>query len=165
MSDVFNQLLAEYKNQYLLFVSTGAPEHKTAYTNALTAIEEAVSSKQERVDSEKRALQHFASSYEKSNKDLLDITKGTTSLIQDAQDLHDGYETSKKRYTTWTEEIPRVEPVNVSIGYSILLRIGLFMILIPIMVFIGYLSPGGGDMGAAAGGITISSPALRPLVR
>jgi len=140
--DEFNKLLDQYKTLYLQFLSSGDPQYKTGYQNAYEAIEKTLASKQSEVDSEKRALQHFASSYEQSNADLQDITSGASGIVRDAQELHDEYETSKDRYDFWTAYPPPVQAnVDVSVGYAILLRIGIFMMLLPILVYVGYLVP------------------------
>lgn len=142
--DEFNQLLEQYKTQYLQFLSTGDPSFKSAYQNAQTAIEKAISSKREVVDSEKKAMKHFADSYQKQNAELETLAGGVSSMIGDAQSLHDAYLTSKQRYDMWTEnaKAPAAPPVDVSIGYSILLRIGIFLVLVPILVLVGYYTPG-----------------------
>ena len=140
--DEFNELLTQYKTLYLQFLSSGDAQYKTGYQNAYDAIEKTLASKQDEVESEKRSLQHFASSYERSNADLQDITNGASGIVKDAQELHDDYKTSKNRYDFWTAYAPPVQAnIDVSIGYAILLRIGIFMILLPVLVFIGYLVP------------------------
>jgi hypothetical protein len=141
--DQFNKLLDEYKNQYLQFLATGNAEFKTAYEKALDAINNAISSKREGVDAERKAMQHFAGSYAQSNAELSDTVDTAKGLVQDAQDIHDGYETSKIRYKTWTEvpNIPKAPVIDVSVGYSILLRFGIFLVLLPILLFLGYIVP------------------------
>jgi len=140
--DEFNKLLDQYKTLYLQFLSSGDAQYKTGYQNAYEAIEKTLASKQSEVDSEKRDLQHFASSYEQSNADLQDITSGASGIVRDAQELHDEYETSKERYDFWTAYPPPAQAnVDVSVGYAILLRIGIFMMLLPILVYVGYLVP------------------------
>jgi len=140
--DEFNKLLDQYKTLYLQFLSSGDAQYKTGYENAYEAIEKTLASKQSEVESEKRALQHFASSYEQSNADLQDITSGASGIVRDAQELHDEYETSKDRYDFWTAYPPPAQAnVDVSVGYAILLRIGIFMMLLPILVYVGYLVP------------------------
>lgn len=140
--DEFNKLLDQYKTLYLQFLSSGDAQYKRGYENAYEAIEKTLASKQSEVDSEKRDLQRFASSYEQSNADLQDITKGASGIVRDAQQLHDEYETSKERYDFWTAYPPPAQSnVDVSVGYAILLRIGIFMMLLPILVYVGYLVP------------------------
>ena len=136
--DRFNELLQEYKNQYLQFLATGDAHFKDAYKRAYSAIEEAIGSKQTDVDSEKKALQHFAKSYKQTNKELGNTADDATKLISSAQDIHDEYETSKQRYDSWTEgaTVPTAPP-DVGRAYAILMRIGILLILIPILYFVG----------------------------
>jgi hypothetical protein len=138
----FNKLLNEYKTQYIQFVSTGDTQFKTAADKVMTAIEEAVQTKQTQVDSDKKAMNHFAASYAKGNQDLSDTIEDAQQRIQNAQDIHDEYVASKERYNAWTEN-PIVTPpyIDLSVGYAILLRIGVFLVLFPLFVYVGYITP------------------------
>lgn len=133
--DDFNRLLEEYKNQYLQFLATGEESYKRAYQTALEAIENAVSSKRDQLDTEKGALKHFAASYAKTNKEL-------ESVVQDGlQDAHDQYTTSKNRFNEWTANPVTRTTVDVSTGYIILLRFGILLILLPVLLFVGLVMP------------------------
>jgi hypothetical protein len=135
--DDFNRLLDEYKNQYLQFLATGEEAYKTAYKRAMDSIEETISSKREAVDSEKNAMKQFAASYEKTNKELGDMV--TTS----PQEQHDAYIGSKDRYTAWTYAPPTTPSptVDVSVGYNIILRFGIFLLLLPVLFYVGMILP------------------------
>jgi hypothetical protein len=159
----FNRILNEWKGQYLQFIATGDDASKQAYQRAQQAIEETIAAKRARVDSEKAAMKQFANSYAKSNSDLSSSVAGAQSLVDNAQAIHDSYVTSRDRFNEWTStDKPAPPTLDVSNGYSILLRIGIFLILLPVLLFVGYLVPGAGQ--AAAQGVTsISlSPALSP---
>jgi F0F1-type ATP synthase membrane subunit b/b' len=135
--DRFNELLQEYKNQYLQFLASGDQSFKTAYKRAYSAIEEAIDSKQSVVDSEKKALQHFADSYKQTNKELSDTADDATNVISSAQEIHDEYETSKQRYDSWTKQYTPPPEIDVAKAYGILMRIGIFLILVPVLYFFG----------------------------
>lgn len=162
----FNRLLTEYKNQYLDFLSTGSSEHKTAYERVMQAIENAISKKREQVDSQKSAMKHFVKSYKKDNEDLSDLVNGAQGLTKDAQEMHDEYETSKDRYDSWTSDpgISKGPVIDVSNGYGIMLRLGIFLILIPVLILVGWMGLGGHSTAASpAGAINIQqSPFFSP---
>jgi hypothetical protein len=143
----FNKLLDEYKNQYLQFLATGSAEFKTAYQRAMDAIENAITEKREQVDAEKRAMKHFASTYKKDNEELNDAIHTASEMTKDAQEIHDEYEGSKNRYDVWTSGYapPSSIHYDVSNGYGIMLRFGIFLILLPILILVGYLTPRGGE--------------------
>jgi len=159
--EAFNRLLNEYKNQYLQFLATGEESYKQAYTRVLEQIDETVSAKREAVDSEKKAMQHFAKSYAESNAGLAGLVDAADQKAQDAQQIHDAYVTSKNRYELWTESpsAPAKAPIDTSTGYAILLRVGIFLILLPILLFVGYLVPTGAYYGQQGYSI-VSSPTL-----
>jgi hypothetical protein len=140
--DEFNKLLEEYKNQYLQFLSTGEESYKRAYKATLDAIEDAVTSKRQSVESEKNAMKHFATSYANTNKEL-------ESIVEDGlQETHDQYTTSKDRFNEWTSNpTAPPAPIDVSVGYDILLRFGILLILLPILLFIGTIMPFQFDQG------------------
>jgi hypothetical protein len=140
--DNFNKLLDQYKTQYLKFLNSGDESAKTAYQKAYEAIESTLSEKQKDVESEKQNLAYFAKSYQKSNQELQDVSSGATDLIRNAQDIHDDYKTAKNRYDDWTANPPPLEAtIDVSVGYAILLRIGILLILLPVLLYAGYMVP------------------------
>lgn len=146
----FNRLLTEYKNQYLQFLSTGDQSFRAAYERTLEAIEEAISTKREQVDADKAAMKHFAASYQANNEELEGVVARATAL-KSAQEQHDEYSTAKDRYEA-AEAAERTTPVvDVSSGYSILLRIGVFLILLPILLYLGYVLPMGSGTGLFSG--------------
>lgn len=159
----FNRLLSEYKNQYLQFLSSGDIKYKDAYQNVMKGIEDAISRKRQEVDSQKSAMGHFLESYKKDNQALGDTYNGARGLAKDAQALHDEYQTSKNRYDSWTEDpnVPKGPVIDVSNGYSIMLRFGIFLILIPVLIFVGWLG-GGGSHIADPSIRYISSPQPSP---
>lgn len=132
--DDFNRLLDEWKNQYLQFLSTGEPSYKDASQRAQDAIDAAISKKREQVDAEKSAMKQFASSYTKGHSELASVT-------EDAQQIHDAFVTSKQRFDEWASKGAPAPSIDISNGYSILLRIGIFLILLPILLYVGYVFP------------------------
>lgn len=135
--DEFNKLLTEYKNQYLDFLATGGAEYKAAYQRVMSEIESMISAKRQEVDAQKSSMKHFVKSYAEDNRDL-------GGMVEDAQQLHDQYQTSKNRYEAWTEDskIPKAPVLDISNGYSIMLRFGIFLILIPVLILVGWFTGG-----------------------
>jgi hypothetical protein len=159
----FNKLLDEYKNQYLQFLATGSAEFKTAYQRAMDAIEAAITEKREQVDSEKKAMKHFAATYQKNNEELADVMNTASSMTEDAQKINDEYEGSKNRYDVWTSGYMPKATINydVSNGYGIMLRFGIFLILLPILILVGYLTPRGGEATRALSSVISTPPTPR----
>ena len=158
----FNKLLDEYKNQYLQFLSTGSAEFKTAYQRAMDAIESAITEKREQVDTEKKAMKHFAATYKKDNEELADTLNTASAMTEDAQEIHDEYEGSKNRFDEWTSgyKAPSVT-YDVSNGYGIMMRFGIFLILLPILILVGYLTPTGGEARRALSSAISAPPTPR----
>ena len=160
----FNKLLDEYKNQYLNFLSSGSAEAKTAYQRVMQGIEEAISTKREQVESEKRAMKHFAGSYKKDNDELKNTVETANELSQNAQQINDEYVESQKRFDEWTSSpTPKAETVDVSNGYSIMLRVGIFLLMLPILFFIGMYTPLFGQQPSSVFSVsTPSTPFFSP---
>lgn len=158
----FNKLLDEYKTQYLQFLSTGSAEFKTASSKVMEAIESAISEKREAVDAEKKAMKHFAATYQKNNEELADTMNTASAMTEDAQEIHDEYEGSKNRYDVWTSGFrPPAATVDVSNGYGVMLRFGIFLILLPILMLIAYLTPRGGEATRALSSVISTPPTPR----
>lgn len=140
----FNRLLNEYKNQYLQFLATGNSQFRNAYETVMRSIEETIQRKREQVDSQKSAMKHFVRTYKKDNDDIAGMVDSTSSLAKTSMQAHDEYLTSKDRYDTWTTDpsAPKKPVVDVANGYAIMLRFGIFLILIPVLIFIGWLGSG-----------------------
>lgn len=156
--DEFNRLLTEYKNQYLDFLTTGSPENKTAYQRVMDAIENAITKKRKEVESQKSAMKHFVKSYKQDNDDI-------AKLVDNAQELHDEYTTSKDRYDAWTSDpnVPKGPVIDVANGYGIMLRFGIFLILIPVLILVGWLGLSGHNAPHGTGSINITqSPFFSP---
>jgi hypothetical protein len=161
----FNQVLNEWKDKYVQYITTGDENDKQAYESAQSAIEQTLSAKRARVEREQADMKQFANSYAKSNADLANTVDNAKSLVDNAAVLHDQYVTSKNRFDTWTESptAPAKPTPDVSNGYAIVLRVGIFLILLPILLFVGYLVPGVAQtLGAPGTSITLLSPALSP---
>lgn len=137
MAEQFNRLLDEYKNQYLQFLSTGDDAAKRAYQATLDAIEAAISEKRESVDSEKRAMKHFAASYQADKDALEDTVARGQDVAQSAQDIMDDYQEAKARYD---QALQRPAHVDLSVGYAVLARIGAFLLLLPLVLLAAYYS-------------------------
>ena len=134
----FNKLLEEYSGNYVQFLTTGLPDYERAYKNARNSIEKILLDKRERVDKEKRDMKHFANSYKEDNDELSNIFDSASTMYKDAQTIEDSYETSKQRYKEFTSKPETPKAVDVSNGYQLLLRIGIILILIPILFLLGF---------------------------
>ena len=141
--------MTEYKNQYLDFLTTGSPENKTAYERVMDAIESAITKKRKEVDSQKSAMKHFVNSYKEDNE-------GIAEIVDNAQEINDQYQTSKDRYDSWTSDpnVPKGPVIDVANGYGIMLRFGIFLILIPVLILVGWMGLGG-HAAAASGSVNI----------
>ena len=119
---------------YLQYLSSGLSEDKTAYKRAQEEIEKAISEKQKELDYQKDAINQFTKSYKKDNDDIKKINSVSSEMIENAQTIHDKYEVSKKRFHA-ENETKQAEIINLSVAYSILLRIGIIIMLIPVLLY------------------------------
>jgi hypothetical protein len=150
----FNKLLDEYRTNSLEYVSTQRPEYKNAADIAERAVQDALTKKQEAVIQQKKDMQSFATSYEEGQKELFTIRERGEDMRGDTQKLIDKYETSKQRYDAWSDNPLAPSTINYNLGYGILWRLGIIMLLLPTIMFIGFFNPQlyeYGGFGAATG--------------
>ena len=168
----FENLLNEYKSNYVQFLSTGNPAYKTAYMNAQEAIDKAILARQDEVEDQKRDMKRFADSYQDGNSELSDIYDSVTGMFQNAQQIEDTYQAAKGRYNQVASPESGGPALNVANGYAFLMRFGLILIILPLLFFIGYWSPQiKAAMGNVASTVTsavsapsaMSSPVLGPM--
>lgn len=153
----FNKLLDEFRSNQLQFLSTQRPEYKKAARIAQSAIEDALTAKQEVVNQQRRDMKHYTTSYSEGTKELFTLVDQADDMRGDAQKLMDNYERSKTRYEAWSEKPDPGSVVDYANGYGILWRVGVLMILLPFVVLLGFYSP---QLYQYA---TSSVPAFQPL--
>jgi len=136
--ETFNKLLDEYSGNYVQFLTTGISDYERAYKNARDLIEKTLDEKRLQVDKEKRDMKYFSETYTNDNEQLSGLFDSASDMFKDAQKIQDTFETAKQRYTdfTSTPEPPKV--INVSNGYNLLLRIGIILVLLPILFIFGF---------------------------
>jgi hypothetical protein len=149
----FNKLLDEYRTNRLQYVSTQRPEYKKAADIAEGAVQDMLTKKQGAVNQQRKDMQSFASSYEEGRKELFSVQERGADMRDDTQKLIDTYETSKQRYDAWSENPVSGSTVDYALGYGILWRVGILMLLLPVIMFIGFYNPQLYDYG----GLTASS--------
>ena len=168
----FENLLNEYKSNYVQFLSTGNAAYKTAYMNAQEAIDKAILARQKEVEDQKRDMNRFTESYQEGNSELSDIYDSVTGMFQNAQQIEDTYQAAKGRYNQVASPESGGPALNVANGYAFLMRFGLILIILPLLFFIGYWSPQiKAAMGNVASTVTsavsapsaMSSPVLGPM--
>lgn len=137
----FEQMMAEYKSNYVEFLATGNEAYKTAYRNAQDAIEKMVSARQAQVESQKKDMQQFVASYEAGNEAMGGTVDEAAELHANAQAIEDDYLAAKNRYDLYREHEPTVPSVNISNGYAMVFRFGIVLLLLPILFLIAYWSP------------------------
>jgi len=150
--ETFNKLLDEYSGNYVQFLTTGISDYERAYKNARDLIEKTLDEKRLQVDKEKRDMKYFSETYTNDNEQLSGLFDSASDMFKDAQKIQDTFETAKQRYTdfTSTPEPPKV--INVSNGYNLLLRIGIILVLLPILFIFGFYMTT----------TTVSSPSIIP---
>jgi len=146
----FNKLLDEYRSNRLQYLSTQRPEYKQAADIAEGAVQDMLTKKQDSVNQQRKDMQTFASSYEEGRKELFSVHERAEDMRGDAQKLVDKYETSKQRYDAWSENPVSGSTVDYTLGYGILWRVGILMLLLPVIVFIGFYNPQLYDYGGLA---------------
>jgi len=150
----FNKLLDEYRTNSLEYVTTQRPEYKNAADIAERAVQDALTKKQEAVIQQRKDMQSFATSYEEGQKELFTIRERGEDMRGDTQKLIDKYETSKQRYDAWSDNPLAPSTINYNLGYGILWRLGIIMLLLPTIMFVGFFNPQlyeYGGFGAATG--------------
>ena len=137
----FEKMLDEYKSNYVQFLSTGNSAYKTAYKNAQDAIEKMVSKRQTEVKSQKDDMLKFTQSFREGNDEMGAEYDKAAELHSSAQKIEDDYLGAKNRYDLYKKKTPDLPRVDVPNGYAIMLRLGIVLILIPLLFFIGFWSP------------------------
>jgi hypothetical protein len=161
MSD-FENLLTQYKSNYVQFLSSGNPAYKTAYQNAQDAIEKVIQDRQAEVEEQKHDMKRFADSYQEGNSELSDIYDSASGLFMNAQQIEDTYRTAKQRYDKVVAPGSDTPALDVANGYAFLLRFGLILIFLPILFLIGWWSPQ--IKAAASTAVTAVTAATTPLM-
>jgi len=168
----FEKMMEEYKSNYVQFVTTGNEAYRTAYRNAQDAIDKMLTARQEEVTSQKDDMQEFVQSYQNGNDEMGEEYNRASELHENAQKIADEYEAAKNRYDLYNEKTPKLPTIDISNGYAMILRIGIVLILIPIMFLIAFWSP---QMNPFASSISalrpgqpfemnITSPMLSPMM-
>jgi hypothetical protein len=134
----FNKLLEEYKGNYIQFLATGSAEYQRAYKKAQDFIEKALSQKRGIVEKEAENMQYFSQSFKEDNSALSSMYDMGTDMYKDADKVQDQFEASKTRYDMISTIGDKGNKVNVALGYAILWRIAVVILLIPVLVLVGY---------------------------
>lgn len=139
--DELQKMMDEYKSNYIQYLTTGNSSYKTAYQNAQSALETMVNNKQKEVESQKADMQTFLDSYEEGNDEVSKEYDRATNLYSNAQKIDDEYSAAKNRYDLYMKKAPSTPTIDLSVGYSMILRFGIILFLIPIIFLIGYWTP------------------------
>jgi len=137
----FEEMMNEYKSNYVQFVTTGIETYRTAYKAAQDALEQMVGNRQREVEAQKADMQKFAESYEEGNAEMGSEYDKAAELHASAQEIEDEYLAAKNRYDLYKQKTPDLPRVDVSNGYAMILRVGIILFIIPIMFLIGFWSP------------------------
>lgn len=147
-SENFEKLLDQYRSNQLQFLTTQRPEFKKAADIAERAVQDALTKKQATVNEQRKAMTGFAAEYSEGNKELFTLADLAEDMRGDTQRLVDKYETSKQRYDSWSEKPPSGSKIDYANGYGILWRVGIIMLILPILVLVGFYSAQLYEMGA-----------------
>jgi len=134
----FNKLLEEYKGNYIQFLATGSAEYQRAYKKAQDFIEKALSQKRTIVEKEAEDMQHYTQSFKQDNSALSSMYDMGTDMYKDADKVQDQFEASKTRYDMINVIGDKGNKINVALGYAILWRVAIVILLIPVLVLVGY---------------------------
>jgi hypothetical protein len=140
-SENFEKLLGQYRSNQLQYLTTQRPEYKKAADIAERAVQDALTKKQILVEDQRKAMTGFASEYASSHKELFTLADQANDMRGDTQKLVDKYETSKQRYDFWSEKPPTGSTIDYANGYGILWRVGIIMLIVPILILVGFYSP------------------------
>jgi len=134
----FNKLLEEYKGNYIQFLATGSAEYQRAYKKAQDFIEKALTQKRSVVEKEAEDMQHYTQSFKQDNSALSSMYDMGTDMYKDADQVQDQFEASKNRYDMINTIGDKGNKINVALGYAILWRVAIVILLIPVLVLLGY---------------------------
>jgi dsDNA-specific endonuclease/ATPase MutS2 len=134
----FNKLLEEYKGNYIQFLATGSAEYQRAYKKAQDFIEKALTQKRSVVEKEAEDMQHYTQSFKQDNSALSSMYDMGTDMYKDADQVQDQFEASKTRYDMINTIGDKGNKINVALGYAILWRVAIVILLIPVLVLLGY---------------------------
>jgi hypothetical protein len=134
----FNKLLEEYKGNYIQFLATGSAEYQRAYKKAQDFIEKALTQKRGVVEKEAEDMQHYTQSFKQDNSALSSMYDMGTDMYKDADQVQDQFEASKTRYDMINTIGDKGNKINVALGYAILWRVAIVILLIPVLVLLGY---------------------------
>jgi hypothetical protein len=99
--------------------------------------------KQEVVNQQRRDMKHFAESYHDGTKEMFTLVEQAGDMRGQAQRMVDNYETSKSRQAAWSASPSTSVAIDYLRGYGMLWRVGVIMILFPLLILIGFY---GGEM-------------------
>jgi hypothetical protein len=137
----FEEMMNEYKSNYVQFVTKGVETYRTAYKAAQDALEQMVGNRQKEVEAQKADMQKFADSYQEGNEEMGTEYDKAAELHASAQKIEDDYVGAKNRYDLYKQKTPNLPRVDVANGYAMILRLGIILFLVPIMFLIAYWSP------------------------
>jgi membrane-associated HD superfamily phosphohydrolase len=136
----FESLLGQYRDNYLQYVTTGTPQYKSAYQTVLDAITSAIQSKKEQAVSEQSVMSSFMDDYKKNQDAIQSMEDQSADTMDSIQKVTDGYASAEERYKS-LDTTASVSP-GTQRGLSMLLRVGIILLLIPLFFLIGYFFPG-----------------------
>ena len=136
----FESLLGQYRDNYLQYVTTGTPQYKSAYQTVLDAITSAIQSKKEQAVSEQSVMSSFMDDYKKNQDAIQSMEDQSADTMDSIQKVTDGYASAEERYKS-LGTTDSVSP-GTQRGLSMLLRVGIILLLIPLFFLIGYFFPG-----------------------
>ena len=136
----FESLLGQYRDNYLQYVTTGTPQYKTAYQTVLDAITSAIQTKKQQAVSEQSVMSSFMDDYKKNQDTIQSMEEQSASTMDTIRTVQDKYSSAEERYKS-LGETASITP-GTQRGLSILLRVGIILLLIPIFFIIGYFFPG-----------------------
>lgn len=147
----FRRLLDQYRESYVLFITTGSQSHKDAFERIRREITKLIETKQSQFQNEKSSMSHFMKNYKKDQDVISGLFSGSESLFKSIGTVKDKYKESKEQYDQLVGgdiiEPPVVvqpKPVaGIELGYDIILRLGILILVIILFFFAAYYFQGG----------------------
>lgn len=149
----FETLLANYKENYVQFVTTGQQTYKDAYTTILDKINSAITDHANTYETEKQSLSSFLTNFNTTQSGINSLQNNSTATLEGLQKLNSEYETTKGQYQQFFGECeegirgcppkPTPHDGDYNRGVKIMIALSVLFFIFIFFFIAGYYFQGG----------------------
>lgn len=138
----FRKLLDGYRDAYLQFVTTGSQQFKDASKTILDQITATIDARRQQYEGETKVLGSFLNEYKTTQQGLDVLGEKSAQSLKDIESVRDEYAAAQERYQQLEGDgdVPATI-VNAQRGYDIVLRLGILLVVLVVLFFVGYFFP------------------------